>query len=120
MSKQAEAKKQEMNRFYQKRQIMSPEKAAALAAKMGLGSRSAAGARASQELEEKKLEREMKDEERMRRRAAIRIQKRRRAQMAVRLVQHLRLQAWALDVVLRGLLAWRDRTRYKAALEAER
>ena len=43
MSKQAAAKKHQMNRFYQKKDIMSPEKAAALAHKLGIGSKFVGG-----------------------------------------------------------------------------
>ena len=120
MSKQAAAKKQQMNRFYQKKDIMSPEKAAALAHKLGIGSKFVGGSRAAQEREEKRRESLEKHDERVRRRMAVRIQKRERARQAMRLVRELRLQAWALDVVLRGLLAWRDRIRAKAAAEAAR
>jgi hypothetical protein len=116
--------KKEMGRYYQNKNLLSPEKAAAKVAARAAMKGDLAARRVA--AEQKRLTRismaSTKKEDSVKRRAAMRIQAVQRARRAVRFVKTLKLQAWALDVVSRGLIRWHRRAvrkRREAAKKAE-
>ena len=119
---QTDSNLKQMNKYYANKGLISPRRAAKLAASKAAMKGDLAARKAAQEATkaEQQTEQEKKKEEWKRRKAAMRIQARERGRQAVQFVRVLRLQAWALEVVQRGLLQWVIRSRKKAAEEAAR
>jgi hypothetical protein len=112
----------QINKYYANKDLMSPRKAAKLMASKAAMKGDLQARKAAQEANkaDKVSVLEQKKEEERKRRAVARIQARERGRQALRYVKVLRLQAWALEVVQRGLVRWVQISRRKAAEEAAR
>ena len=116
LEEQTAANLKNINRYYQNKELMSPRKAAAAAAARAAKKGDLAAHRQAlkEAQESKSAVMQARREDRRRLDAIRRIQARERGRRAVQYVRVLRLQAWAVNVVQRGLLMWRRRCQQKA------